>query len=239
MCIKFTDHENKFLILAGFIVILSGCKSEDQNEIFGNPNINPKTIVLNSGEQEILSNVALAQSSFEKTELFLDNRPLSNNLLIEAINNEQITNFGLEMILLTNNPIDNSVLNHLKLTRPDFKLKNIGLALNLPLASMSFFISMGTQPSIFFSNSFSVNQSVLSNCSSSYSSNGDFFTFVIENNADSPVYFARRPPCQEGNKKWFCGSIKDQEIDMVGGSVTIISTLCENSDDYCQRRIQK
>lgn len=77
-----------------------------------------------------------------------------------------------------------------------------------------------------------------SNCSNSYYTNGDFFTFVIQNNSDLPDYFAQKPPCEDGNKKWWCGKIKDQEVDMVGGSVTIISTLCENSEEYCQRRIQ-
>jgi len=232
----------------GFVVVslFIGC-AKDQNDII---NVHREKMAepaeslepLYLSDEELIVYLQNDENDyFDKIDLLLSNGVLSDFVLSKLIENDLVSNNDLELILIVNSPLSDLLMNKLRFYRNDFVEENLLLAQTKAANDVSFIITGPlTNPKVIFSEALSreETEACISECNSTITAGEDYMIIPWGNQPGETPNFLAKKPCGDGNKRWWCGTLQDQEVDPIGGGVVIISSLCTNSEEYCQRRKQ-
>ncbi len=214
-------------LILGFVVVslFIGC-TKDQNDkikVIPEKMVEPAESLepLSLSDEELMVYIQSDEEDyFDKIDLLLSNGILSDFILSKLIENDQISNNDLELILIVNAPISDLLLNKLRFYREGFKEENLLLAQAKPARDISFIITGPViNPKVIFSEALSRNETdaCTSECSSTITAGEDYRIIPWGNQPGETPNFLAKKPCGDGHKRWWCGTLQDQEVDPIGG----------------------
>lgn len=235
-------------LVLGFVIVslLISCTKEQNDKIdFSKEKTVESTNALeplNLPDKELITYLQNdAVDYFDKIDLMLSNGLLSDFVLSKLIEDELISSSDLELLLIVNSPLSAELLDKLRFYRSDFAEENLILAQSKSTRNMSFIVSGPEEnPKVIFAEEVSQESAdpCELSCSSTITVSGDYLIIPWGGQVGETPNFLAKKPCGDGNKRWWCGTLQDQTVDPIGGSGAIISSLCTNSEEYCQRRKQ-